>query len=102
MNRHYRHYGGAAAFFAGVTGSLAISAASAILRRAGMSSFSLEIILGKLLTQATDQASFNIGFVWHLLNGGVFGLVYAGVFKWINAARPSAGAVLGLAHWLLA
>lgn len=97
------------AFGYGVLGSLFMSVLMALLRWSNLSEFNFSMFLGSALTQSFSAQSFFMGFIWHLINGGIFGTVYAGGFRWLDKrdygldkkARTGKGLVFGLVHWLL-
>ncbi|HLE01121.1 MAG TPA: hypothetical protein VJB59_12730 [Bdellovibrionota bacterium] len=90
----------AVSFIAGIWGAITISLIMLIGRLAGLQDFSLELLLGTLVTGRLDAGSWIVGFIWHIMNGGVFGLFYAAVFRWIGKAGALAGAQVAVIHWL--
>lgn len=58
------------------------------------------MLLGSMLTQEFSASTWVVGFVWHLINGGIFGLVYGAVFKATGSASAGKGTVAGFVHWL--
>jgi hypothetical protein len=91
-----------AGFAAGVSGALIISVMTAIFRAFGIHLLSFEMILGSLLVGQVGSVAWFLGFAWHLLNGGLFGLVYVAGFKTIGRANILIGAFFGLIQWLVA
>ena len=67
----------------------------------GFSRMDLPLMLGTLFTEDPDRARV-VGFMVHLANGQVFGLVYAGAFALIGTATWWLGALFGLVHGLAA
>ena len=67
----------------------------------GLSRMDLPLMLGTLFTEDPDRAGV-VGFMVHLANGQVFGLVYAGAFALIGTATWWLGALFGLVHGLAA
>lgn len=87
----------------GVIGALLMSALLLTGRLMGVSSLRLEEVLGILLTgNPASSWVFPLGLAWHIINGGVFGLVYSACFKKLERGGASTGAALGAAHWLMA
>jgi hypothetical protein len=64
--------------------------------------FSIELFLGGLLTSRSNATfTWLLGFVWHLLNGGIFAIIYRAIFRTIGRGGPAVGALLGLGQWLI-
>jgi hypothetical protein len=89
-------------FFFGVLGALLMSVFMAILRQVGISPMSLEMILGTLLLGEVSRKAFFFGFLWHLLNGGVFALIYLAGFNRLNRWGSKVGLAFGILHWFIA
>ena len=85
------------AFAAGVTGALAMTAVMALLRLVGFQ-VNLEMMLGSMITLGLGPGTWLIGFLMHLVIGGVFGIVYAGIFRVTRRVDAGVGATIGLAH----
>ena len=90
------------AFLAGLLGALAIAIVMAIYRATGRPIVHLELALGYLLTGKTGFGSWLLGFLWHLLNGGIFALIYAAGFLVLRRAGPALGVAFGVVHWCIA
>jgi hypothetical protein len=113
LNR--RHYGARAAeseiaklasfrktFMAGVLGALIVAILMSIVAWLGLSPLDLEQLLGSFITRQHGFSTWLLGFAWHLINGGVFALFYAAVFKALQISGASKGALLGVGHWIVA
>lgn len=86
------------AFLFGVLGAGAISVVSVLLRAVGLP-INLELYLGTLtgLPPATD--SFFVGLVFHLVLGGLFGVLYAFLFEKVMAHGGAAtGLLVSVVH----
>lgn len=82
----------------GVIGAGAISVLSAALRIAGVN-VDLELILGTMLGGAPSAATFALGLVFHLLIGGLFGLVYGYLFERVwDHGGAGTGVILSVIH----
>ena len=88
------------AFGYGVLGALLMTVLMALMRWVGLTAFNFPAFLGSMLTQDFSAATWVAGFVWHLINGGIFGLVYGAVFKATGRANAGRGTVIGFIHWL--
>ncbi len=65
--------------------------------------FSFELFLGALITgQKSGSFTWLIGFAWHLLNGGIFALIYRAIFRAIGRGGAGFGSLLGLGQWFVA
>ena len=91
----------ARAFAYGVLGAFIMTVLLVLMRGRGLTQFNISMFLGSMLTQEFNPSTWVVGFIWHLLNGGIFGLVYAGVFKGIGNASAGRGTMLGFVHWLV-
>lgn len=89
----------AIAFVAGVLSALFMSLLEWLGISMHQAPYSLEVLLGSVITDSFTWTSWFVGFAWHLLNGGLFALVYAAIFKYIKHSGPSTGALIGIAHW---
>jgi hypothetical protein len=87
---------------AGIAGALAMSAAMALLRWAGVP-VSLEYLLSTLAGSDGGQPAWWTGFAIHLAIGAVVALLYAVGFEYaVQRAGALVGGVFGLAHGLMA
>lgn len=90
------------AFFAGVFGAAIMSLAMIIARTLGVH-MTWEMMLGSMITGATNDPTWLLGLVMHLFIGGVFGLIYGEIFeRGTRRATVSGGAALGFIHAVLA
>lgn len=87
-------------FLYGVLGAFFISLILAGMRWTGLTQFSFFGFLGSMLTREFTLTSWAVGAIWHLLNGGIFGLIYCWIFKRGGGAGAGRGLMLGFAHWL--
>jgi hypothetical protein len=86
------------AFGAGVIGAVAMSIIMAIARVMGIP-VSLERLLGRLLGGPSSLTTWGMGFLMHLVAGGIFGLLYAVGFEYAaQHANWLVGPVLGVVH----
>lgn len=82
----------------GVVGAGAISVVSAVLRAAGVQ-VNLELILGTMMGGAPSAATFALGLVFHLLIGGLFGLLYGYLFERVwDHGGAGTGMILSVIH----
>lgn len=79
-----------------------MSGALAAARAAGITSVSLERILGELFTGRTDFAAAGLGLLAHLFLSGVIGRIYAAGFRAIGRSGAAYGAVFAVIHWFTA
>ncbi len=82
----------------GVVGAGAISAASALLRTAGLP-IRLELLLGSALGIAPGPTAFVVGLAMHLVIGALFGLLYGWLFEriWVHGGAAM-GCILAVLH----
>jgi uncharacterized protein YhhL (DUF1145 family) len=73
---------------------------SAIARSWNLISLDLELWLGSVITGTFSTRTLVLGTLWHLLNGGVFGLLYAFAFRALRRSSVFLGVCLGIVHWL--
>ncbi len=82
----------------GVLGAAAISVLTAVMRAFGLP-LSIEIIIGTLTGLEPGAASFGLGFVVHLIMGGLFGLLYGYLFERVwDHGGASVGMILSVIH----
>lgn len=91
------------AFVAGMLGAAAMSVLISLGFWMNWSLLRLETLLGSLIT-GRDYGfdTWAAGFLWHLINGGLFALVYQAIFKAAGRAGPALGALIGIGHWIVA
>lgn len=92
----------ASAFAAGVLGAFILTVLMAIGRVSGLDVFNIELVLGSMLTRTLNPGTWMLGFIWHLINGGIFACIYAFGFRTLNRASASLGTGFGFIHWLFA
>jgi len=87
------------AFKAGVLGAMAMTVLMAIARGLGVTSLNVELALGSFLTGSLGAGSWMLGFVMHLVVGGLLAQLYAFGFDFI-AERSNVwiGAGFSLIH----
>ena len=88
------------AFGYGVLGAFMMTVLLALVRWVGLTQFNISMFLGSMITQEFTATTWAIGFAWHLLNGGIFGMVYAGIFRATGSASAGKGTLFGFIHWL--
>jgi hypothetical protein len=66
----------------------------------GVTRMDIPLMLGTIVTADRDRAKF-WGFILHMVNGLLFGVVYAAVFHSWRRASPLLGALIGFFHGLL-
>lgn len=89
-------------FLAGMIGALAMTALMWLGVWMQWTPLGLESLLGSLIIGKATGPAWIIGFAWHLVNGGLFALGYAFVFRAARTSGPTLGATIGVAHWLVA
>jgi hypothetical protein len=88
------------AFGAGVLGAVVMTALMAMARAMGMP-VNLEMVLGTMMGGAPSLASWIMGFIIHLMAGGIFALIYAVGFEyWTHCADWLVGLGFGVIHTL--
>jgi hypothetical protein len=92
-------WGGWATFGLGAT--VALTAIMLLAQLAGLSRMDIPMMLGTMFFEDPDLARV-VGFFVHLLNGQVFGLLYAAAFSLFGLATWWLGALLGAFHGLAA
>jgi hypothetical protein len=90
------------AFLGGITAAAVMSAMMALGRLAGLRG-DLELGLGVLVSGSVGRGAWPLGFLLHLLLGGLIGLVYAALLdRFMLREQPGAGVYLGLCHAIAA
>jgi hypothetical protein len=88
------------AFGADVLGAVVMTALMAMARAMGMP-VNLEMVLGTMIGGAPSLASWIMGFIIHLMAGGIFALIYAVGFEyWTHRADWLVGLGFGVIHTL--
>lgn len=84
----------------GVLGAFAITVITALLRGVGLQ-IHIEMIIGTLFGVPPSSGAFVLGFLVHLIIGGIFGVVYGALFErvWKHGGAPT-GMILGFLHAL--
>lgn len=90
------------AFGAGILGAVIMTVLVTVCRAIGWTPMNLELSLGSLITQDMGAGTWLLGFGMHLLFGGLFGVVYASIFKAMRRSGSGVGATIGFFHWLIA
>lgn len=84
----------------GFVATLVLTTITAASQGLGLSRMSLPFMLGTMLTADRDRAML-LGFLFHLVNGWVFALLYAAVFEALGWATWWLGATGGILHALV-
>jgi len=84
------------AFWAGVIGAAVMVLGMWIARMAGATGFSFGYWWGSMVTGTTTVGSWWIGFVIHLIIGGLVGLLFAAVFEAIGRSNWRLGLAGGV------
>ncbi len=87
-------------FLYGALGAFFIAALLAGMRWSGMTQFNISVFLGSMLTKEFTLTTWAVGAIWHLINGGIFGICYCWIFKRSGGASAGKGVMLGFVHWL--
>jgi hypothetical protein len=87
------------AFKAGMLGALAITVLMVIARAFDVTTLNIEMALGSMLTQQISASSWMLGFIMHIILGGLLAQLYAFGFEFLTE-RTSAwiGAGFSLIH----
>jgi hypothetical protein len=92
-------WGGWATFGLGAT--VALTTIMLLAQLAGLSRMDIPLMLGTMITEIPDRARV-FGFFVHLVNGQIFGFLYAGAFSLLGLATWWLGALFGAFHGLAA
>lgn len=84
----------------GTLGAALMTLVGLVLQLAAGSELSFELMLGTLVTGRVDASSWVLGFLWHLVNGALFGLIYAAVFRMLGRSGAALGSSIGVVHWI--
>lgn len=91
------------AFLAGVLGAAVMSVITWAARNYAEMPVNMELMLGTMLGGPPDEAHWFTGLLVHLINGGIFGLVYGWLFEHVtNHAGWLMGLFFGLVHTIAA
>ena len=87
------------AFKAGILGAFALTLLMYIARAMDVTALNTEMVLGSLLTHKTGAGSWILGFMLHLVIGGLLAEVYAFAFEFLTERSGMwIGAGFGLVH----
>ncbi|OFZ19906.1 MAG: hypothetical protein A2X94_14720 [Bdellovibrionales bacterium GWB1_55_8] len=86
---------------AGILGAAVMTLVELVAQFSMGSPLSLELLLGSIFTGRTDASAWVLGFLWHLANGALFGLVYSIIFRNIFRADATLGLGFGVVHWVI-
>src|SRR5918996_4165907 len=90
------------AFGAGVVGAVVMTVIMAMARAMGMP-VNLELMLGTMMGGPPSLATWILGFIIHLVAGGIFALIYAAGFEYLtHRADWLVGVGFGFIHSLFA
>lgn len=89
------------AFWAGVIGAAVMVLGMWIVRMAGGTDFNFGSWWGSMLTGTTTVGSWWLGFVIHLILGGLIGLVYAASFEAIGRSNWFLGLIGGVIQLII-
>ena len=87
-------------FLWGFVATLTLSTALATTQGLGLTRMNVPYMIGMFFTSDRDRAKL-YGFVWHVLNGWVFSLLYVLMFESLHEANWWLGASIGIGHALL-
>lgn len=87
------------AIVAGLVGTIIISMVMVMGPKMGMPKMAIWEMLGSMFSPDGNVA---LGWVMHLMMGGIFGIVYAALWAiGLGSATMISGALFGLVHWLI-
>jgi len=89
------------AFFAGMVGAVLITIMLSIAIVSGFRVMDFSMMWGTLIGLPIGWPAWMVGFVIHLLVGGVFALIYAALFKVFSGAGALRGGLIGIGHALI-
>ena len=81
----------------GFAGTLVLTTLMAASQSLGLTRVSLPYLLGTMLTPSRDRAK-PLGFLFHLVNGWIFALIYLAAFHALGRATWWLGAAIGFVH----
>src|SRR5690625_5603250 len=84
----------------GFAGTLILSALMAISRPLGLSRVDLPFLLGSVITPDRNKAPW-VGFIFHLVIGWTFSLLYGFVFEIFGISTCCCGWGVGFVHGIL-
>jgi hypothetical protein len=89
------------AFLAGMVGAAVMGLVGFVVRAFGFP-FGFEMLLGSWVTGRADTVSWLIGLGVHFAIGGMFGVIYALLFRWLRVEGGPAGVVISVVHLMIA
>lgn len=90
------------AFVAGMLGAALIAAILGICIASGFHVLDFSLMWGTLVGLPIGAQAWIVGFVIHLVVGGLIALLYAAIFKAFSGAGVLRGGILGIVHALIA
>ena len=90
------------AFWAGVFGAFLLTLGGVLGRALGWVQMNPELGLGSMIISAVGPGVWLFGFILHLINGGIFGLLYGVAFRTFGNSGAVPGLALGLIHYVAA
>ncbi len=91
----------AKAFIAGIVGAALMTVMLSVAIASGFRVLDFSMMWGTLIGLPIGWAAWIVGFVIHLLVGGVFALIYALLFKAFSGAGLVRGGLIGVVHALI-
>lgn len=88
-------------FFVGAVGATIMTLVMLVGRTTDVSEFEYEMFLGSLITGEVRSPSFALGYVVHIIAGGIAAILYAAIFKAWGGAGWLRGLILGAGHAVL-
>jgi uncharacterized membrane protein YagU involved in acid resistance len=85
----------------GLGSTVALTSIMILAQVVGLSRMDIPMMLGTMFFEDLDRARV-VGFLVHLINGQLFGLLYAGAFAALDLATWWLGAIFGLFHGVVA
>ena len=89
------------AFLAGVLGAAVLSLVAFVARALGFP-FGFEMLLGSWVTGSVGYVTWLVGLVLHFVIGGLLGVVYAILFRWLGFAGARVGVLISVVHLMVA
>jgi len=86
---------------AGFLGAAAMTVLMIAMRALGVTSMNLEAMLGSMVTAIPDFGSWGLGFLIHLIAGGVFGIVYGFLMESLGRTGWLVGVGIAAVHAVL-
>lgn len=89
-------------FLAGIGGAAIMTILLAVMGAVNLPTYSISMLLGSMLTFELGFGTWTLGFIIHLLLGGLFGLAYAALFRGLKRTGAGTGMAVGAVHWVVA